>query len=222
MTSIKRFCAIAAAVFGIGFASHANLLTNGSFESGNFIPDANDTMSLLPGATDITGWTVENAALAWIGPSNPFSLSASDGSYFLDLTGYHDNAPFAGVQQTIATTIGAQYQLTFDIGSDINYDSDEGSVSLIPVSILATAGSSSQLFTTTTPTGINQWESFSYDFTATSASTLISLQGEATENVQYIGLDNASVQLIPEPGTLALFAGSGLIVLVGWRRSRKA
>ena len=214
MTSIKRFCAVAAVVFGIGFASHANLLTNGSFESGNFIPDANDTMSLLLGATDMTGWTVENAALAWIGPSNPFSLSASDGGYFLDLTGYHDSAPSGGVQQTIATTIGQEYELTFDLGTDPVYNTE-------PVSIQVTAGSDSDTFTST-PLNPNQWQSFSFDFTATSSSTTISLDGQASTGQKYVGLDNVSVQVIPEPGTLTLFAGSGLLALAGWRRSRKA
>jgi len=218
----KRAIVLGIAALCMALNSHANLLVNGSFENGNFVPSEPGSMLLSAGATDITGWTVIGGGLAWDGPTNPYNLTASDGNYFLDLTGDYDAAPYGGVQQTIATTIGGQYELTFDIGTSTTYDSNEGSVPLIPVSVLATAGSSSQLFTTTTPTGINQWESFSYDFTATSASTLISLQGQATENIQYIGLDNVSVQLVPEPGTLALFAGSGLFALIGWRRSRKA
>jgi hypothetical protein len=37
-------------------------------------------------------------------------------------------------------------------------------------------------------------------------------------------LDNVTVEIVsvPEPSTLALFSGSGLLALVGWRRSRKA
>ncbi len=75
----------------------ASLITNGSFEgwaSGNFahrpesFPAVNDTMVLAPGSTTMTGWTVVNGDVAWIGPTNPFNLTASKGSYFLDLTGY--------------------------------------------------------------------------------------------------------------------------------------
>ena len=120
MTFVKRTCLLAAAVLGVGLPAYSNLLQNGSFESGNFVPDADDTMPLAVGATDMTGWTVQNASLAWIGPSNPFGLTASDGGYFLDLSGYHDNAPYAGVlqAQSISTTIGAQYRVSLDIGTE--------------------------------------------------------------------------------------------------------
>jgi len=36
-------------------AAHANLLSNGSFESGSFVNQGNDTMSLAAGSTAITG-----------------------------------------------------------------------------------------------------------------------------------------------------------------------
>jgi len=207
---------LALAAIGVAVPAHANLLTNGSFEFGNFVPDAQDTMSLSPGATDMTGWTVQNAALAWIGPSNPFGLLASDGNYFLDLSGYHDNAPYGGVlqSQTISTTIGAEYRLTFDIGTDPQYDT-------APVSVQVTAGSASATFTST-PIIPNQWESFTFDFFATSANTAISLIGQASTDEKYLGLDNVNLIVVPEPSTLTLLAGPGLLVFAVWRRFRKA
>ena len=216
MTFVKRGFVLAAVVLCVGLPAHANLLLNGSFESGNFIPDGNNTMSLAVGATDMTGWTVVNNPLAWIGPLNPFNLSASDGGYFLDLSGYDDSAPYGGVlqSQTIATTIGAQYQLSFDIGTDPLYDG-------APVSVQVTAGSASAIFTST-PLNPNQWQSFNLDFIATSANTSISLVGQAGTNEKYIGLDNVNLMIIPEPSTLTLFAGAGLLVFAAWRRLRKA
>ena len=59
-------------------------------------------------AGKMPGWTVTTANLAWIGPSNPFGLTASDGSYFLDLSGYHDNQPYAGVAATSISTVFGQ------------------------------------------------------------------------------------------------------------------
>jgi len=216
MAFMRPTFVLAAALLGIGLPSHANLLTNGSFELGTFVPDANGTMDLAVGATDMTGWTVQNAKLAWIGPSNPFYLTASEGGYFLDLSGYHDNTPYGGVlqSQTIATTIGTPYRLTFDIGTDPLYDT-------APVSVQVTAGSASAIFTST-PLNPNQWQSFNLDFIATSANTSISLVGQAGTNEKYIGLDNVNLMIIPEPSTLTLLAGPGLLVFAAWRRLRKA
>jgi hypothetical protein len=91
------------------------------------------------------------------------------------------------------------------------------------VSILVSAGSASTTFTST-PSVLNGWETFTFDFIATSANTTLSLTGEVAGNQdqKYIGLDNVSIVPIPEPGTFALFAGSGLVVLVGRRRFWKA
>jgi hypothetical protein len=219
MNFIKHTFVLGMAVIGTVLPSHANLLQNGSFELGNFVGDANDTMALPIGATDMTGWTVQNGALAWIGPANPFNLTGSDGDYFLDLSGYHDNAPYGGVlqAQTISTTIGGQYRVSLDIGTSPPYDS-------APVSVLVTAGSASATFTST-PLNLNQWQTFTFDFIATSANTTISFDGLAPTNEKYIGLDNVGVELVevvPEPSILTLVAGPGSLVFGAWRRFRKA
>ena len=217
MTVLRRIFILGIALFGVALPLHANLLQNGSFEIGNFVPPSHDSMLLWPSATDITGWTVINGGLAWDGALNPYGLSASDGSFFLDLTGDHDNVPYGGVEQTIATTVGVQYQISLDLGTDPTYDSS------VPVSIIVNAGSATTTFTST-PTVPNKWDFFSFDFTATSSITTISLIGDLSQPEEYIGLDNVTVEIVsvPEPSTLALFSGSGLLALVGWRRSRKA
>jgi len=192
------------------------LVTNGSFEdSANFVSPGNDTMSLAVGSTTMPGWTVAGSeSLAWIGSSNPYGLSASAGSYFLDLTGYSIGAPFSGVTQTIATSSGSTYQLSFDLGSSSLYG--------IPSAITASAAAASQTFTSTL-TGTNSWETETLLFTATGATTAISLLGAAGSN--YIGLDNVSVAfvsgpgIVPEPAALSLMA-VGLFGLGVARRRR--
>jgi hypothetical protein len=182
-------------------ASHANMLVNGSFESGGFVNQGNNTMSLAAGSTVINGWTIVTDTAAWIGASDPFGLGASDGNFFLDLTNYQAGAPFAGVSQVIATTPGATYALSFDLGGSNRWGR--------PDAITASAAGTSATFTTPLTGTNNDWQHVSMQFIASSSSTTVLLQGVTGAN--YIGLDNASVDFVsgpavPEPGTLALLS----------------
>jgi hypothetical protein len=215
------FCITALALaICISSSAHAdNLIVNGSFEDiTNFIPNGDDTMVLPLGSTAMPGWTVvgQDGSTAWIGPTNPFSgLTASDGSYFLDLTAYRDAPPYGAVTQTIATTPGVFYQLSFDLGSSLFQG--------IPDGILATAGSTSENFISTL-VGTNQWQTETMIFEATDTSTVITLTGSLA-SYSNIGLDNVNVHSVPGPIAGAglpglIFASGGL--LAWWRRKRSA
>ena len=202
--------------------AHANLLTNGSFESGAFVTQGNDTMSLPAGSTVISGWSVVTDTTAWIGATNPFSLAASDGSFFLDLTNYQAGAPFAGMSQSIATTPGDTYSLSFDLGGSNRWGR--------PDSLTASAAGTSMTFTTgaaSTTSPNNDWYRESMQFVASSASTTILLQG--TSGFNYIGLDNASVDVVsgsppavPEPSTwMLVVAGLASVAAIARRPGRR-
>ena len=212
-------------LLGAAGAAQASLLVNGSFELGAFVANGDQTMSVPVDSTAITGWTVVSDTTAWIRAGNPFGLSASNGSYFLDLTDYAASAPYGGVTQTFATLPGASYLLTFDLGGSNTYGR--------PDAITASAAGTSISFTTgaaSLNTPNNDWYAQSMSFVATGASTVLTLQGSLGHN--YIGLDNVSVVLtslpdtpptpaIPEPATWSLLVGGlGALALLRRRRSR--
>ena len=204
---------------GASGAAEANLLVNGSFENGNFAPPGNATMSLAVGSTAMTGWTTFNDTLSWIGTGNPWGLTANDGARFLDLTDLSAGAPFGGIRQTVATTAGASYTLSFDLGSSTFWGR--------PDSITASAAGTSATFTSPTTGGNNDWQRVTMTFTAASETTTMQLLGTAAFN--YIGVDNVSLDLaagpvpvpVPEPETWGLMLG-GLALLgsVAKRKSR--
>jgi Protein of unknown function (DUF642)/PEP-CTERM motif len=216
----------AAMALATGGPAYANLLTNASFETGTHTNDGNNTETFGAGATSIVGWTTVGSHVSWIADPNPFALTAEDGNLFLDLTGYTAGAPFGGVTQSIATTAGDNYALTFYLGS---YTARWGGP---PVSIIASAGSTSETFTDSALTVASTWTLETLDFTASGSTTAITLIG--VSGVNYIGLDNVDVECVstagcgtssgggtsvPEPATLALF-GIGLAGLAFARRRR--
>jgi hypothetical protein len=196
----------------------ADLLTNGSFEQGAFGNPPNGFTSLAPGSTSITGWTVFNDQIAWGTTPNFTPITALDGSKFIDLQDPGNSpAPFGGVTQSIATSVGQPYRLSFYIGALENnsFDPNLGG----PVTIRASAGATSADFTfePLANSGM-QWMPFDLGFTATSGITAISLLSIAGEN--FHGIDNVSVTAVPEPRTIVLWSvivGTSLMA-VTWRK----
>ena len=196
-------------VVGMTGTASANLIINGSFEMGTFSNQGANVMTLPVGATDMLGWTVVIADIAWINTPNSWGISASTCDFFLDLNGYDNAFPFGGVSQTVTTAIGQQYTLSFDLGTG------PSGVFGAPISVMASAGSASQVFTL----DLNDtWQTFGFDFVTQEAGTLISIIGNS--GTQYIGLDSVSLTMVPVPATILLF-GSGLLGIAGIIQSRK-
>lgn len=100
------------------------------------------------------------------------------------------------MQQTIATTKGFEYTVTFYLGSSNTWGR--------PSSLNVSAAGQSANFTGSHAGGTNDWEQFSFVFVATGPESTIQFVGAS--GVNYIGLDNvsASMTAVPEPTSYAL------------------
>jgi hypothetical protein len=181
-------------------AAQAALVVNGSFEAATNAATLN-SIPLSPGSTNIPGWTTTNAELTWDGPLLGISppLTAAQGSDFLDLTGNYDSPPYGGVFQTIATTPGQEYQISFEVGSDKDYDSYYTGTFEAPVVTLSLNGAAVFSATNDFPSLSDYWQVWNFAFTASATNTTIMFTGETSQRVGYIGLDNVVVTVSNAP-----------------------
>jgi Protein of unknown function (DUF642) len=114
--------AASAFLFAWSGAARANLIANGSFET-PVVPSGSYT-DFPNGSAGITGWTVFGTGgsvdiVSGSLTNGSLSFPAEDGIQWLDLTGISSNST-EGVQQSVSTVIGNQYQLTFYVGNVYN------------------------------------------------------------------------------------------------------
>jgi hypothetical protein len=207
--------AVAAAVLFYAGTSGAQAapFTNGSFEDGTFTPDGNQTDVLATASTTMPGWTVTGHEIAWINAGNPFGLTASDGSKFLDLTSYGSGTG-GGVEQSFDTVVNGQYTVSFDLGGGNGVGIDAG------------INGVNQSFSGATLSTLTSWDPQTFNFVASGTSTLLSFLGTFQAN-NYIGLDHVQVTFngvaaTPLPGSVVML-GTGLLGLgfAGYRRGKK-
>jgi hypothetical protein len=156
------------------------------------------------------------------------AFNAEDGNQFVDLTGPSNEGTSLGVQQTVTTTGGQQYALTFYVGKA---DSDNGSSSYSgpAVADVSINGGSLVPFTNadTGTSGFQVWDQFTYDFTAAGSSTTLAFyDGTSSSNANNVGLDNVSLTQLPpsngtpEPAPIVMLASGGLVWAMLRRRWR--
>lgn len=211
--------------------SRANIIVNGSFESGMSVPNAIPGYRTLSGPTDpagfggtmdMTGWSVMNNNIDWI--HNNY-WQASSGTYSLDLSGWTPG----GVQQTVSTVIGELYTLSFDVSvnPDLRHSATARRLDVyVRDSSLNEVLNNNVLIPRGTRTFQDmQWQTVTYQFVATDTMTTIQFVsspsnidagGPALDNVSLVG--NGQVNPIPAPPALILAGIGGLGFLATRRR----
>jgi hypothetical protein len=216
----RRLPALVALAASLAAPAHANLISNGSFET-PLVPNGFHTNFVA--GTNLGGWTVVGVDSSIIDGDfvqSGIAFRAQDGDQWLDLAGYQANAPTSGVRQTIATTAGTQYRLTFYVGSATD------GVFFFPttVDLSINGGTRTHYFNPAAPTDEMDWLGFSVDFIASGVSTVITFFNGAAANNFSTALDNVSVvaaRNVPEPGTL-LLAALGIPAMFSVRRLSKS
>lgn len=188
-TSIKLLAAAGLLIQGAFGAT--NLMVNGSFER-PVVPAG--TFENFDTGVSFAGWQVVGATgdVSVIGASyleDGYTWPAAAGEQWLDLTGDGSNTA-TGVQQTVATTVGAAYNLTFYVGNAVGG----------PIGISSTLNvlvNGTQIFAVTNFAGEGLtsivWQKYTTTIVATSSETTFAfMNGDGpTNNVN--GLDGISL-----------------------------
>lgn len=137
----------------------------------------------------------------------------------VDLTGEGNQGPTNGIKQSVGTTVGQQYLLSFWVGHQYDqapgYENGPANVGLwIDSSLIGLFGNSDNTLNDIS------WRYFQYSFTANSSSTVIAFLNATDYGNNYAGLDNVSLTPVPEPTTITLLA-TGAVSLFSFGRRRR-
>jgi len=157
------------------------LVKNGSFEDG---PDVDKWLSLNKGSTKIKGWKTTRGQIDYISGL----WTASDGDRSIDL---HGSPGFGGIKQTLKTTKGKKYVVTFDMAS-----SPGGSPSEKSLWVEAAGVRKKFTFDAKGKTAAKMgWEKKEWEFTADADEVELEFYTAETEDGnQGPALDNVSVK----------------------------
>ena len=194
-----------------GTLAHANLIVNGTFEDPLLTPGTFQLFTLGSGIGAGANWTVIGApgdvavvSTTYQAPTFP----AQEQLNWLDLTGA--SATPTGIQQVIPTDAGVSYVLSFWVGN-------QNSVGVSSMINLTVNGSQAFVATNSLRSPNMNWQLFTYEFTAISASTAIGFLNGDPAGDQSNGLDNVQIVVsssaaVPEPASVFI-CGGGLIFL---------
>ncbi len=207
--STLRLAVLACVAVGGVVTSAHGIVANGSFEQPTVPVSLFATFS--GGSTAITGWTVVGDRVSVISTSyveSGIAFNSQSGAQWLDLTGPSSNQASNGVSQDVATTLGQLYRVSFYVGSATN----NAGIFASTVDLSIDGGARLSFTNPTAPRTFMDWQLFSVDFTATSASTNLTFFNGSASNNGLSGLDNVTLEVIPAPGAAALLGLGGLVL----------
>jgi hypothetical protein len=170
--------------------AQGNLVFNGGFDS------------------NANGWIISNAP-------NGFGYSSVGGHPGGDVL--LDNiAPSPSSDPTASQTISSLIPgITYVVSGDYQQEKDRGGDSPTNPSF-GVAIDSLPMFTAVAPNNFN-WQQFSFSYTATSSSIVLSLSSQINGTGVSYAIDNIAMQAVPEPGILSLSLFSICILVICWR-----
>ncbi|HXK25410.1 MAG TPA: DUF642 domain-containing protein [Myxococcota bacterium] len=193
-----RAFALLALWITVASSARANLLANGSFETFTSTFAGDGGRQLLAGNTFMTGWTVVAGEIAILHVPNSYSLTASDGTNFLDMIGY-SNVLGHGITQTVSgLVVGHTYRFAVDLGLSNIASCVPGATCTGPISVtVQISPGPSQVLTHDSNASGNVWSRYSFDFTATATTVAVTVTATARPaNGAYVGVDNLSLDEI--------------------------
>jgi choice-of-anchor C domain-containing protein len=206
------------AIFAAVSPASANLIINGSFETGSGDAGPGGFSTLNSPSTNITGWTVTDGSVDWI---NGY-WQAQAGTHSVDMNGL---GALGSIQQNFNVTNGGRYLVSFWLAGN-----PDGPPPIKSVGVDLNNDFHTFTFDSTGKThGDMGWQQFSFTFTAiepTETLKFVSLDcgiGGGVPCSYGAAIDNVSVSAVPEISTWGMmllgFAGIGL---VAYRRSRQS
>ncbi len=223
---------LGAMMLGMSQVAKANLVLNGSFED-PIVPPGFYTN--FPGSsTAITPWTVvgvDSAVVSTTFSQQGITFQAQHGNQWIDLAGATGNSQTSGVRQSVATTMGQLYNLSFWVGSASDVGFNNQGPFFFPTTVdLSINGGARVSYTnpnltpnTAPPSNAINWLNFTTQFVASSSTTTITFFNGGASNNWTSSLDNVSMTAVPELSTMAswgLMGGIGAIFATRFNRKR--
>ncbi len=186
--SFPAFCIAALAASFLARTTSADIVVNGGFESGAFAP----------------GWSFTDASgFTFIDNDSVFAHSGNDYA-LLGASPAPGDDP-GTLLQTLTTTPGATYQLTFWLASDRTGTVDNS------LQVLWNGASVFSQVNIPAPGFTNPYVLFTIS-NLTAAGATATLEFDYVNNDDFFRLDDVSVNAVPEPSTAALAAlGFGMM-----------